>query len=104
MRLLDQWEEIKKHFMTEDVKKSQDCYMDIEKFYGDKNHYGLWLDLRTTEDNRLHGSGKALENTKDGIQLEITKDGNKGPYKMHMFVVSDAQINNQNSQLASLQH
>ena len=104
MRLLDQWEEIKKHFMTEDVKKSQDCYMDIEKFYGDKNHYGLWLDLRTTEDNRLHGSGKTLENTKDGIQLEITKDGTKGPYKMHMFVVSDAQINIQNSQLASLQH
>ena len=104
MRLLDHWEEIKKHFMTEDMKKTQDCYMDIEKYYGDENHYGLWLDLRTTEDNTLHGSGKPLQNTKDGIQLSMTKDGTKGPYKMYIFIVSDAQINILNSQLASLQH
>ena len=104
MRMLDHWEEIKKHFMTEDLKKSHDCYMDMEKYYGDKNHYGLWLDLRTTEDNTLHGSGRALQNTKDGIQLAITKDGAKGPYKMHIFIVSDAQVNVQNCQLVSLQH
>ena len=104
MRLLDQWEEVKKHFMTEGVKISQDCYMNIEKYYGDKNHYGLWIDLRTTEDNRLHGSGKALQNTKDGIQLAITKDGAKGPYKMHIFIVSDAQVSIANCQLSSLQH
>lgn len=103
MRMLDQWEEIRKHYMTEDLKRSQDCYMNIEKYYGDTNHYGLWLDLRTTEDNSLHGSGRALQNTKDGIQLAITKDGAKGPYKMHIFIVSDAQANIQNCQLASLQ-
>ena len=104
MRMLDQWEEIKRHFMNEDMKKSQDCYMNIEKYFGDKNHYALWIDLRTTEDNFLHGSGKALQNTKDGIQLEITKDNDKGPYKMHIFIISDAQINIQNSQIASLQY
>ena len=104
MRLLDHWEEIKKHFMSEDVKKTQDCYMDIEKYYGQDDHYGLWVDLRTTEDNTLHGSGKALQNTKDGIQLALTKDGTKGPYKMHIYIVSDAQINIQNCQLASLMH
>ncbi|WP_375674058.1 hypothetical protein, partial [Bartonella sp. CL32QHWL-2] len=104
MRMLDQWEEIKKHFMSEDLKKTYDCYMTMEKYYGDSNHYGLWLDLRTTEDNRLHGSGKKLQNTKDGIQLSVTKKSGKGPYKMHIFVVSDAQVNIQNSQIASLQH
>ena len=90
--------------MSENIKKSEDCYMNIENYYGDKNHYALWLDLRTTEDNELHGSGKALQNTKDGIQLEITKADNKGPYKIHIFIVSDAQINLQNCQLASLQY
>ena len=103
MRSLDQWQEIRRHFMTEDVKISQDCFMNIEKYYGDSNHYGLWLDLRTTEDNSLHGSGKKLANTKDGIQLEITKDGTKGPYKMHIFLVCDAQVTVSNCQLESLQ-
>lgn len=102
MRLLDQWEEIKKHFICEEVKQTQNSFMNIEKYYGDDNHYGFWLDLRTTEDNNLHGSGKALRNTKDGIQLEITKDGAKGPYKMHIFIVCDAQVNIANSQLSSL--
>jgi uncharacterized protein YegL len=63
--------------------------MDMMKYYdGDK--FGLWLDQRTTEDNTLQGSGKALQNTKDGIQLAITKNSGKGPYKMHIFIVSDA--------------
>ena len=104
IRKLDQWEEVKKHFMSEDLKKSEISYMNIEKYYGDKNHYALWLDLRTTEDNALHGSGRALQNTKDGIQLAITKADDKGPFKMHIFIVSDAQVNIKNCQLASLQH
>ena len=104
IRMIDQWPEISKHFMSENIKKSKDCYMNIENYYGDKNHYGLWLDLRTTEDNELHGSGRALQNTKDGIQLKIIKDDDKGPYQMHIFIVSDAQLNIQNCQLASMQY
>jgi hypothetical protein len=103
MRMMDQWEEIKKHFMKENLKETKYCNMDVMKYYdGDK--FGLWLDLRTTEDNTLHGSVKALQNTKDGIQLAITKDSGKGTYKMHIFVDYDAQVNIHNSQIASLQH
>jgi|GEM_PF-2949933 len=103
IRTLDQWDEIRKHFMSEDLKKTHDCYMNIEKYYGDDNHYALWLDLRTTEDNTLHGSGRALQNTKDGIQLEITKSGTTGPYKAHIFLVCDAQANIQNCQIIGIQ-
>ena len=103
IRMLDQWTEAKKHFMTEDLKKSHDCNLTLEKYYGDANHFGLWVDLRTTEDNTLHGTGKALQNTKDGIQLAITKDGTKGPYKMYIFIISDAQLNIHNIQLGSIQ-
>jgi hypothetical protein len=72
MRMQDQWEEIKKHFMGESIKETKDCNMDIMKYYDD-DKFALWLDLRTIEDNTLHGSGKALQNTKDGIQLAIKK-------------------------------
>jgi hypothetical protein len=58
MRMLDQWTEIKKHFMSENLKRTYDCNMTIQKYYRN-NKYALWLDLRTTEDNTVHGSGKA---------------------------------------------
>jgi hypothetical protein len=83
--------------------RTKDCNMTMEKYYSDK-FFALWLDLRTTEDNFLHGSGKALQNTKDGIQLAITKETGKGPNKMHIFVISDAQVNILNSQISSFQH
>jgi hypothetical protein len=79
MRMLDQWTEIKKHFMREDLKETKDFNMTMVKYHSD-NKYALWLDLRTTEDNYLHGSGRALQNTKDGIQLAITKEAGKGPF------------------------
>jgi hypothetical protein len=75
--------------------------MNMMKYHND-DQFALWLDLRTTEDNTLPGSGKALQNTKDGIKLAITKDSGKGPYKMHIFVISDAQVNIQNSQKVRL--
>ena len=45
--------------------------VNIASFYTDK--YAVWLDFRTTDDNRLHGSGRRLENTSEGIHLQITK-------------------------------
>ena len=42
----------------------------ITSYYTDK--YVLWLDFQT-KDDKLHGSGKQLENTPEGIRLQITK-------------------------------
>jgi hypothetical protein len=53
---------LKIHFIGESIKETKDCNMDIMKYYDD-DKFTLWLDLRTTEDNALHGSGKALQNT-----------------------------------------
>jgi hypothetical protein len=101
--MLDQWTEIKTHFMREDLKETKDCNMTMSKYYSD-NKYALWLDLRIMEEHFLHGSGKALQNTKDGIQLAITKEAGKGPYKMYIFIVSDATADIQNSQIVSVKH
>ena len=44
----------------------------MASYYADK--YALWLDFRTIDDKRLHSSGRRLENTSEGIRLQITKE------------------------------
>lgn len=36
--------------------------------------YALWLDLRTTEDNKLHGSGRTVGDGSGGINIQIHKE------------------------------
>ena len=82
-------DEIFKHFASEELKKTHDIHIDIAKYYND-NKYALWIDLRSTEDNTLHGTGKEQ---KESILMEISKkDNGTGDYTMHIFVVSDARI------------
>ena len=50
-------------------KKIYSCLM---SYYTDR--YALWLDFRPIDDNKLHGSGRRLENTSEGIRLEVTKN------------------------------
>ena len=102
MRMLDQWPEIKKYLMNENIKSTEYCNINQVDYYT-KDKYALWLDLRTTEDNSLHGSGKKLQNTKDGIQLFMRLKKGTG-YKMHVYIISDAQLNISNSQLDSVQY
>ncbi len=100
MRPLDQWPEIKKHFMNEKNKINEVSWIDLEKYHAE-NKFGLWIDLRTTDDNMLHGTGRKLQNTQDGIQLAMKiKEVNK---IMHIFVVCDAQFQIQNRQLISVE-
>ena len=101
MRMLDQFPECTKYFLTEKMKDITVSNVGVEKYYA-RNNFGLWIDLRTTEDNSLHGSGRKLQNTKDGIQISFNKDNKE--YSMHVFVVSDAQLNIQNCQLVSVQN
>ena len=55
--------------------------------------YCLWLDFHTTDDNRLHGSGRRIDNTSAGIHLQITKKAEGGgPLNLHLFLISDAQL------------
>ena len=56
--------------------------------------YALWLDLRTTDDNTLHGSGRRIENASEGITIQITKEqGADEAINVYLFVIQDAQIN-----------
>ena len=91
VKQLHHWDEICKHFVSEDLKKTHDLYMDIVKYYCD-NKYALWIDFRTTEDNTLHGAGNGYK-LNESIMLDITKKNkDEGEYTMHIFVVADARI------------
>jgi len=68
-------------------KTTELSMMNVSDFY-DK-HFGLWIDLRWTEDNQLHWTGLPLSNTKDGVQLAIQRDSDTN-YTMHVFVIADA--------------
>ena len=63
-----QYDEIVKHLAEGQLKEAGAIQKDLQlhnvniaSYYTDK--YALWLDFRTIDDNRLHGSGRRLENT-----------------------------------------
>ena len=68
MEYRHQYDEIVKHFAEGGLKEAGAIQKDLQlhsvniaSYYTDK--YALWLDFRTIDDNRLHGSGRRLENT-----------------------------------------
>ena len=57
--------------------------------------YALCFDLRPSVDDDLHGNGVKLENTTEGVTLEIHRvpaTGN-GKLNLHVFIFQDAQLN-----------
>ena len=64
--------------------------------------YPLWLDLRTSDDDRLHGSGRRKENASEGITIQITKKAEAaGALNISLFVVKDAQLNIEDGRFVS---
>ena len=103
-----QYDEIVKHFAEGRLKESgaiqKDLQMhnvDIASYYTDK--YALWLDFRTIDDNRFHGSGRRLENTSEGIRLQITKKAESaGKLSCYLYIFQDAQINISDAQFLNV--
>lgn len=56
--------------------------------------YALWMDLRVTDDDQLHGSGLKLQNTSEGVTLHITKKAEAaGKLNVYLYYIMDAQLN-----------
>ena len=67
--------------------------------------FGLWVDLRTFPDEKIHGGGFNLDTTHDGVKLEIrrtAKSDDSGKITCHMFLVSDAIVEVMNGGLSSI--
>ena len=103
-----QYNEILKHFGEGWLKEAGAIQKDLQlhniniaSYYTDK--YALWLDFRTIDDNRLHSLGRRLENTSEGIRLQITKEsGSAGKLSCYLYIFQDAQINISNAQFLNV--
>ena len=108
MEYRHQYDEIVKHFAEDRLKEAGAIQKDLQlhnvniaSYYTDK--YALWLDFRTIDDNRLHGSGRRLENTSEGIRLQITKEaGADSKLSCYLYIFQDAQINISDSQFLNV--
>ena len=108
MKYRHQYDEILKNLAEDRLKESgaiqkdlQLHNVDIASYYTDK--YALWLDFRTIDDNRLHGSGRRLENTSEGIRLQITKKAESaGKLSCYLYIFQDAQINISDAQFLNV--
>ena len=101
MKAYQQWDEINKFFAL-NSKRNKETNMILKDLYFTDttlekyltNNYALWLDLRSTDDNSLHGWGRRIENASEGITIQITKEaGADEPINVYLFVIQDAQIN-----------
>ena len=110
MEYRHQYNEIMKHFGEGQLKEAGAIQEDLQlhniniaSYYTDK--YALWLDFRTIDDNRLHDSGRSrqLENTSEGICLQITKEaGSAGKLSCYLYIFQDAQINISDTQFLNV--
>ena len=108
MEYRHQYDEILKHFGEVWLKEAGAIQKDLQlhnvniaSCYTDK--YALWLDFRTIDDNRLYSSGRRLENTSEGICLQVTKEaGSAGKLSCYLYIFQDAQINISNAQFLNV--
>ena len=108
MEYRHQYDEIVKHFAEGRLKEAGAIQKDLQlhnvniaSYYTDK--YALWLDFRTIDNNRLHGSGRQLENTSEGIRLQITKKAESaGKLSCYLCIFQDAQINISDAQFLNV--
>ena len=108
MEYRHQYDEIVKHFAEGRLKEAGAIQKDLQlhniniaSYYTDK--YALWLDVRTIDDNRLHGSGRRLENTSDGIRVQITKEaGASAKLSCYLYIFQDTQINISDAQFLNV--
>ena len=108
MEYRHQYDEILKQFAEGRLKEAGAIQKDLQlhnvniaSYYTDK--YALWLDFRTIDDNRLHGLGRRLENTSEGIRLQITKESESaGELSCYLYIFQDAQINISDAQFLNV--
>ena len=108
MEYRHQYDEIVKHFAEGRLKEAGSIQKDLQlhniniaSYYTDKN--ALWLDFRTIDDNRLHSSGRRLENTSKGIQLQITKKAESATkLSCYLYIFQDAEINISDAQFLNV--
>ena len=104
MRWFKQYDEICK-YLAEGKQKNNDANeiqkhlqlynLSLGKYLVNKS--ALWLDFRTIDENKLHGTGRRIENASESITLQIEKKAEStGALNAYIYLIMDAQLNVQN--------
>ena len=109
MRSSEQYDEICKYFAegkqrdndANEIQKHLQLYnLSLGEYL--VNRYALWLDFRMIDENELHGKGRHIENTSEGITLQIEKKAESaGSLNAYIYLIMDAQLNIQNGAYVS---
>ena len=109
MRSFEQYDEICKYFAegkqrgndANEIQKHLQLYdLSLREYL--VNNYALWLDFRTIDENELHGTGRRIENASEGITLQIQKKAESaGALNAYIYLIMEAQLNNQNGAYVS---
>ena len=109
MRSFKQYDEICKYFAegmqndnnTNEVQKHLQLHdLRVGEYLTDK--YALWLDFRMIDENTLHGMGRRIENTLEGITLQTEKKAQSaGDLNAYIYLIVDTQLNIQNGAFVS---
>ena len=102
------FEEIQKYFaegkyrtIPHVTKELELADMELADYLTEK--YGLWLDMRSTDDPELHGSGRKLEGDHKSIHIEIEKEAETaGELTAYVYSIQDAQLNIENGKLMKM--
>ena len=95
----------------------EDTWVEIDKLFPNEHEvtlgefltskYAFCLDLRPSIDHRLHGSGIRLENTAEGMTLQIERTpatSGDGKLNLMIFLIQDAQLNIQDGRFHSIEY
>ena len=102
MRSFEQYDEACKYF-AEGSQKDNNAN-EVQKYLHNVNvgeylvnKFALWLDFRMIDENKLHGTGRRIENASEGITLQIEKKAESaGALNAYIYLIMDAQLNIQN--------
>ena len=109
MRSFEQYDEICKYFAegkqrgnnVNEIQKHLQLY-DLSLGEYLVNKFALWLYFRTTDENKLHGTGRRIENASKGITIQIEKkEESAGALNAYIYLIMDAQLNIQNGAYVS---
>ena len=112
MRQYQQWDEINKYFALTSKRDKETDKVAKDLYFSDTNiakyltkRFALWLDLRSTDDNTLHGSGRRIENASEGITIQIEKEqGADENLNIYLFIIQDAQINFEDGRFSEIKY
>ena len=108
MRSFEQYDKACKHFAegrTANEVQAQLQLNDVSVGEYLVNKYASWLDFKTIDENKLHGTGQQIGDTSGGITIKVEKKAESpGALKAYIYLIMDAQLNIQDGTFKNVKY